>query len=409
MNRQQLMLGGLALGMALGLLARVPALGWLGGVIDLAQPLGALWVRALRMTLVPLIFALVTQGMVQAAGHHGGGRLVLRTLRLMLGLLAAGALLASATVLLVLWAFPLPPHPLAGLIAGPVQMPAIPGAVEQLLAIIPENPVAAAAQGQVLPLVVFAMLFGLACARLSRRADGAPALLAALLGDLAGAMMVLVEWILLPAPLAILVLASGTARTAGLGVAGVLARYVGAMVLYCCLAGLACYLLVGLSRAMPLGRFARALLPAQATAAGSCSSMASAPVMLDVAQGALALPESVVGTVLPLAISTFRLATIGYIMISVILGGLAAEVPAGAGQWAMALLAALLGGLATPGLPGAAVIYAGNAPAFQILGAPLGLIPLYIAVFALPDIFITTGNVTGQLTLGTLIARRVER
>ncbi len=404
MKKTALVIGALLAGVALGFSARWPAGAFLAPWIDFLAPIGAFWIRALTMTLVPLVFALVVTGVVNAVRHGQGGRLLATSFAVFLPMLVLAALLAWASLEIVLWLFPLGPDPLAGLLAaGPPAVPQVPGVAEQILAILPENPIAAAAGGQMLPLVVFALLLGFALARTVGSG------LTAVIDDLAKAMTRIVDWILLAAPIGIFVLAMGAGRAAGASVAGVLARDVAAEILFCLLGIGMCYLLVFAFRGMPLGRFARGIAPAQATAAGTCSSMATAPVSMDVALNGLQLPQEVAGTTLPLAISTFRLATTGVTVIEVFLAAHAAGVQASPVQWLLAGLSAVIAGIATPGLPGAAILYACDAPDMQILGAPLAMIPLYIAVSAIPDMFITTASVTGQLTATTLVARLVRR
>lgn len=397
-------LGALLAGVALGFSTRWPVLAFLNPWIDGVAPIGAFWIRALTMTLVPLVFALVVSGVVKAVRQGQGGRVLTLSFAVFLPMLVLAVLLAWGVVEAVLRLFPLGPDPLAGLLgSAPPAIPQLPSTTDQILAILPENPIAAAANGQMLPLVVFAVLLGAALAR--TQGDG----FAAIVEEVARAMTRIVDWILIPAPIGIFVLSLGAGRAAGASVAGVLARELGAEILFSLSAILCCYILVFLFRAYPLGRFARAIVPAQATAAGTCSSMAAAPVSMDVALNALKLPEDVAGTTMPLAISTFRLATAGVSLIEVFVAAHAAGVHASAVQWVLAGATAVIAGIATPGLPGAAVIYACVAPGLQILGGPLAIIPLYIATSAIPDMFITSASVTGQLTATTLVARLVRR
>lgn len=404
MGRTIAVLGALLAGVALGFSARWPAGAFLNPWIDAVAPIGAFWIRALTMTLVPLVFALVVSGVINAVRHGQGGRVLAVSFAVFLPMLVLAVLLAWGVVETVLRLFPLGPDPLAGLLgSAPPAIPQLPSTTDQILAILPENPIAAAASGQMLPLVVFAVLLGAALAR--TQGDG----FAGIVDDLARAMTRIVDWILVPAPVGIFVLSLGAGKAAGASVAGVLAREVGAEILFSLCAILLCYGLVLLFRAMPLGRFARAIVPAQATAAGTCSSMATAPVSMDIALNGLDLPKEVAGTTMPLAISTFRLATAGVSLIEIFVAAHAAGVHASAVQWLLAGVTAVIAGIATPGLPGAAIIYACVAPGLQILGGPLAIIPLYIATAAIPDMFITTASVTGQLTATTLVARLVRR
>lgn len=404
MGKTLTVLSALLAGVVLGFAARWPAFAFLNPWIDAVAPIGAFWIRALTMTLVPLIFALVVSGVVNAVRHGQGGRLLATSFAVFLPMLVLAALLAWGVLEAVLWLFPIGPDALAGLLgAAPPAIPHLPSATEQMLAVLPENPVAVAAAGDMLPLVVFALLLGAAIARTG--GDG----FATVIEEVARAMTRIVDWVLLAAPIGIFVLSLGAGQAAGASVAGVLAREVSAEILFSLAAILLCYLLVLAFRAMPLGRFARAIVPAQATAAGTCSSMATAPVSMDVALTGLKLPQEVVGTRMPLGISTFRMATTGVTLIEVFMAPHAAGVQAGPLQWLLAGILAVIAGIAVPGLPGAAVIYACAAPGLQILGAPLAIIPLYIATAAIPDMFITTASVTGQVTATTLVARLVRR
>ncbi|MDE1917097.1 MAG: cation:dicarboxylase symporter family transporter [Sphingomonadales bacterium] len=406
MTRTQTILLSLVLGVVAGLSLRAlghPGLLWLAGAI---QPVGQMWVRALQMTLIPLIFAMVAQGAAQAVQGGRGGRLIGTALGVFFALLSLTALLSTITSETVLHLWPLPPHALAGLAPDNAQAP--PGVAQQLLAIIPDNPVAAAAQGQIFPLVIFALAFGLAIARL-KSADGSPSTLPATLAQIAQAMMVIVDWVLVAAPLGIFVLALGLATQSGLEVAHMLAVFVALCLGNSVMMALVCYLLVLACRAAPIAAFARAIAPAQAMAAGTSSSMATTPVMIEAALDRLKLPEDVAGLVIPMAVSLFRMGTVANAVPAVLVAAHAAGIEPSLLQLVVAGVAAVLASMTAGGLPGAAVIYAFYAPGLQVLGAPLAIMPLYIAVIAIPDPIITAASVTGDLTAATLVARLMKR
>jgi Na+/H+-dicarboxylate symporter len=94
-------------------------------------------------------------------------------------------------------------------------------------------------------------------------------------------------------------------------------------------------------------------------------------------------------------------------MVGVTLAAYAAGIHPSVVQFILAAVITVLANMGSAGLPGAAVVYAADAPGFQFLGAPLGLIPFYIAAIAIPDIFLTTANVTADLTVATLLAGKV--
>jgi len=405
MTRSNILLTALLAGIVAGVLVRLSGSSALQALALGLAPLGQLWIRALQMTLVPLIFAVVAGSVGSAARSGQGGRLLGYSAAAFLVLLLGAITLAMTVLHGTLWLWPLPLHTLDGLPgAGPA--PAVPGTVDQLLAIIPANPVAAAAAGQMFPLAIFALLFGVA---MTRGGEGGHRTLVTMVDELAATMMRIVEWVLMAAPVGIFVLALGIAQSAGLGLASLLAHLVVITIAYCLLGIGLCYAMVAVTGAYPLVRFARGIAGAQAMAAGTTSSLASTPAMLDAALVRLRLPPDIAGLVIPLAVSVFRFGTTGLVAISVLLAAHAAGIVPTFAQYAMLLVAFLLAGFGGAGLPGAAVIYAATAPGLQILGAPLAVIPLYIAVNGFTDLFLTTMNVTADLTVTTLIARFAAR
>lgn len=404
MKRPQILLASLLAGIAGGLLLRL----WGGvgaiAVADAVQPLGQLWVQGLQMTLVPLVFSMVAAGIASAVAAGTGAKLIGGAMMIFVASLAAAAMLGGVVATAALWIWPLPAHALAGLPAVVTTPPPLPSIRDQLLGLVPVNPVAAAAAGQMMPLVLFAILFGVAASRLPRR-DGGGAI--TVLDDIAQIMLIIVEWVLWFAPVGIFLLALSAALHAGLGLASVLGHYVVLEIATALLAIAGCYALVGIAEPFALKRFARAVLAPQAMAAGTCSSMATLPAMIETAIGALGIPEPVAGTLLPLAATSFRFASTASTMVGVTLAAYAAGIHPSVVQLILAAVITVLANMGSAGLPGAAVVYAADAPGFQFLGAPLGLIPFYIAAIAIPDIFLTTANVTADLTVAALLAGKV--
>jgi Na+/H+-dicarboxylate symporter len=247
---------------------------------------------------------------------------------------------------------------------------------------------------------LFAILFGFAATRLPRREGGGAI---ALFDDVARIMLTIVEWVLWFAPAGIFLLSLSAALHAGLGLASVLGHYVALGIATALLAIAGCYALIGIAQPRALRRFAKGVLAPQAMAAGTCSSMATLPAMIEAAIGPLGIPEPVAGTLLPLAATSFRFASTASTMVGVTLAAYAAGIHPSAVQLILAAVVTVLANMGSAGLPGAAVVYAADAPGFQLVGAPLGLIPFYIAAIAIPDIFLTTANVTADLTVTTIL------
>ena len=154
---------------------------------------------------------------------------------------------------------------------------------------------------------------------------------------------------------------------------------------------------------LPMRAFARAALPAQTIAFSSSSSIASLPALVRDAEGELQLPKNVTGFVLPLAVSVFKFAapvswTFGALFIAWFY-----QVPLGPMAYLTIALTIVFLSFAGPGVPRGAFLML--APMFLSIGLPLEGIGILIAVDALPDIFATVLNSTGDLAAAVLVAK----
>ena len=375
-------------------------------IIAVADPVGGLWLDALRMTIVPLVFSLLVVGVSAAAGTAAAGGTAARALGLFGVLLTVSALFSALAVSGVLAAWPAPQAAVAGLreAAGnsTQKVPDFPTMGAWLRAFIPTNPIEAAAETNMAPLVVFALLFGLALTRI--RAElrrGLTDVFQALMDT----MLVLVQWVLLVAPIGVFALALIVGAKAGFGAAGALGHYILILSGVCIAVGLLSYLLA-LAAGVPLAAFARAAAPAQAVAFSTQSSIASLPAMI-AGTRQLGASEASIGVVLPLAVSLFRItspaANLGVAIYCAHVFG----VPLNAALLAAGIGVAAVISLASVGLPGQITFFTTTGPICLIMGVPLELLPILLAVETIPDIFRTVGNVTADMAV-TCLAKGVE-
>ncbi|MBA2934323.1 cation:dicarboxylase symporter family transporter [Sphingomonas sp. CGMCC 1.13654] len=412
MNRGIAALLALGGGVMAGIAVRASHDGHLAMAARLVLPLGTLWLNALRMTLVPLVFAMVAQGMITLdRSGGGGGRLLGITLPLVLGLLflAVAIGIGLAVVFDAIW--PVTRGVLAGMVAvpggpGAVAIPSVPPISELVLGLVPTNPVAAASNGTMASIVVFAIIFGFAVSRTSPRGDEP---LIRMITGLADAMVWIVHGVLRFTPIGIFALSLGLALDTGLSIAGLWAQ----LQIASALGGVAAialgYGIAWIGGGVPPLRFGRAILDAQAMAAGTCSSTATLPVMIEASTQRLHVPPAVGGAVLPLAVSIFRLGVPLYAGMVLVLLMRGMNLPLDPAKMALAAALLVLTNIGSAGLPGAAVIYANWIASLQVLDLPIEVVPLMIAGFSLPDIFVTTGNVTADLALTTIVARLLGR
>jgi Na+/H+-dicarboxylate symporter len=266
--------------------------------------------------------------------------------------------------------------------------------------LIPSNPVAAAATGSMVPLILFTLVFALAIAH------GPASTRSTLVGffqALADAMLMLVRWIVKVAPIGVFALVLPLAARAGTTLAGAIGFYIVAYAGASLVMSALLYPVVALVGRIPIARFARAALPAQLIAFSSSSSIASLPALVESAEGGLGLPAPITGFVLPLSVSTFKLAapvswTVGALFIGWFYG-----VPLHTRELATIAFAAVFLAFAAPGIPRGAFIML--TPLFLAIGLPAEGIGILIAVDAIPDTFATVLNVTGDLAAAALVAR----
>jgi Na+/H+-dicarboxylate symporter len=400
-------LTGLAAGAVIGLLLA----GWNQSVAlqvaNAVHPVGKLWLNALQMTVVPLVLALVVVGVNTATDAAASGRIARRAIVVFIVILTGGALFAALAAPLVFSLFPHNPELVAAL--DHASAPAVSVApvrwVDTLVAIVPSNAIMAAAQSAMLPLVVFALFLGFA---LTRIAPARRAMLVEFFQAIADAMIVIVRWVLWVAPLGVFALILSVCARSGLGMLSALGVYV----LTECLLYLAVTAMM-LPVALVFGgerlrRFVPALVPAQAVAISTQSSLASLPAMLESADRRLGYPKQVAALVLPMAVSLFRLTSPVQYMTSAAFIAWAYGVDLSTAQLLAGALLAVVVSLGSVGLPGQVTFVATNLPVAQAMGLPLSPLGLMLAVDTVPDALATLGNVTADLTATSVVAKQTR-
>jgi len=389
---------GLAIGLALGaVFGGQPGSGAMVG--EILAPVGQLWLDALTMTVVPLVFGLLVTGIGSAASQSAAGGVAARAMLWFAGILVGACALGAAVTLGILSLWPAPDDGAALRAVALGQAPPMVAAADWFKAIIPANPIAAAADMSMTPLVVFALFFGFAATRI---AEDLRAPLLKLFEALVATMLVIVHWVLLAGPLGVLALGYGVGAKAGLGALGALAHYVLVIIAACLAIMLAAYALVVATRRSPLG-FARAALPVQVVALGTQSSLACLPAMIE-ATRTLRLRVGAAEVVLPLAVAIFRAASAAANIAVAIYLARANGLALSPAALASAIVVAAAVSLAAVGLPAQVSFFATIGPVCLALGAPLAALPVLLAVEALPDIFRTLGNVTTDLAVARIIS-----
>jgi proton glutamate symport protein len=387
---------GLLAGVALGSIAAGFNVAPLKTAAQWIEPIGTLWVNAIRMTVIPLMVAMIIRGIASRDDTRSTGRLSARTLLLFAIMIAGTTTFGALAGPLLLNLGPSVGDAAANTAAA--TRPELPPFRDWLVGLIPTNPVKAAADGAILPLAIFSIIFGLAATRISVEPR---LILMQALGAVVEALFTVVEWVLAVAPIGVFALSFGLVIRTGTSAAGAFGYFIVAVCLLCTIAALALYPIVSAFAHVSIRSFARACATAQAVGFTSRSSLASLPAMMKGA-ATIGLRDDVTGLVLPLAVSVFKYASpivrlVGTFFVAR-LYGISLTLPE------TVTIAAAIGVLSfySPGIPSGGLLVV--APLYESLGLPLEGIGLLIALDAIPDMFLTTANVTGDMAVAALVA-----
>ena len=392
----------LFIGLALGVIAaaQAPVIGvqiayWLDIV-------GSLWLNGLRMTVVPLVVALLVTGIVKSAEAARAGPMAERTVFWVVCLMIISAVLGAVLTPALLSLWPMPAESAAALRAALTTVPAVaeqPPLRDFIVALVPTNPISSAANDSILPLLIFTLVFAFAVTRLAQEPR---AQMAGFFSALADAMVIVIEWVLKLAPIGVFALAFVVGARSGLAALGAVAHYIVTVSIVGIIVGAFAYPIAVFAGKVRLGEFVRQIAPVQAFAVSTQSSLASLPLMLKKAE-ALGVRESTAGLVLPMAVALLRVTGPAMNLAVALYVANWFGVELDAFDYGFAIFIAALTSMGAVSLPGSVSFVTSIAPICLALGIPIEPLALLIAVETLPDIFRTTGNVQMDVALATVI------
>ena len=389
----------------LGLIAGIVLGTFLSGatrVVDAGQLAGNLWLDGLRMTVVPLVFSLLVSSVSSTADLASARGVTTKALAAILVLLFAGGLLTTVVAPTVLTLWPAPAGAADALrITGQSPVPPAPPFGEWVSGLIPANVLKAAADGAMLQIVIFGLLFGFAATRIDHARREA---IVGFFQAVADTMMMLVGWVLWVAPIGVFGFGLVIGAKTGLSATGILAHYVITVAISCIAILIAVYPLVFFGARLSLVRFSKAVAPAQVVAISTQSSLASLPAMLKGAEF-LSIPTTVSGLVLPLAVSLFRVTSPAANLTIAIYIAHAMGIHLGPVQLVTGAAVATVISLGAVSVASQATFFAAAAPVCVAIGVPVEPLAILIAVETIPDIFRTVTNVTMDLGVTAILSR----
>lgn len=401
----------LIVGLIVGISVSRAGIPWLSGAVALLEPIGSIWVNAIRMTIVPLVVALLLGAVARGGESHSVGRLGGIAFGTFVSLHIAAAIVALIVVPAVMSRVPVDPASVARMqaeasaasAATAEQIRTLPTFGQWVASLAPANVIRAAADGAMLPLIVFTLLFALALRHIAP--DRRDQVLRVFDG-VGGAMLEIVRWLIALAPIGVFTLVASTSARLGASLVGAFGYYVFAYVGILIVMTLVVCVLGALGGGVGLARFFRAGLPAQAVAFSSSSSLASLPALIDSA-GRVDVPPSQAGFVLPLAVSSFKVANaVAWLTGTMFLARLYG-VPLGISEYLTVVASSVALSFATPGVPNGGFLLL--APVLASVGVPAAGVALLIAVDAIPDLFATVTNVSGDFAAAAIVRRLAAR
>jgi len=400
------LIAGLLLGLIAAALAELhhPAL---AAVLVGIAPVGTLFKNLLSMVAIPLVATALFAGLAKLGELRTLGRLVVRTLGFFWATSLVAIALGFAVGSLMLPRAAVTPERQAILRAAAVDpatiqsaAQSVPTGVQFIVQLVPANPFKAAAEGNLLPVIVFVTIFGIAAATLplDKRAP-----LIGLADAATDALIRIVQWVLLIAPIGIFALVAPTAAQYGWEVVRAMLWFIAAVITGAALFIAVVYLpSVALIAHLAPRRFLRAAFPSMMVAFSATTSMAALPNMIDAADKDLQIPRPVSSFVLPLGASINRAGSALFQAIAVLFVARLYGIPFGFGQMFQAAVAVFLASLTVAAVPSGGVI--SLFPAFQATGLPVAGLSILFGLDRISDMFRTMTNVTGHLASAVVVA-----
>lgn len=404
-------IGALILGLATGLILRA-SLGAEAGselVTTWFKPWGDAFLRLIRMLIVPLIFTTLVAGVIAMGDPKRLGSLGLKAMALYFATTAFAVTLGLIAATIVRPGKGLNPDTFASADVSSIQAKqaaadAAGGLGDRLLNIIPENPVAALANGDVLAIIFFSIIVGVGILLAGK--IGEP--VAKVFDSAADVMIKVTTLVMETAPIGVFALMVWVMGTQGLTVLQNLLLLALTLYVTCFIHIVITYggIVKGLLR-LPLMPFYRGVTDAQAVAFSTASSSATLPVTITCADENLGIDKAVASSVLPLGATINMDGTAIYIGIVALFAAQALGVDVSLSMYIMVALTASLISIGAAGIPSAGLIL--SAIALEQVGIPEEQALLVIG-FILPfdrllDMMRTLTNVTGDATVALAVAK----
>lgn len=377
-------------------------------IITWLKPVGDLFMRLIKMVIVPLVFASLLVGVaslgdIRKLGRMGGKTLGLYMLTtaiaVCIGLLCAhliqpGEFISEADKAALVSQFTGAASSKASAAA------AAPSTIENLLNIIPANPMASLSSGNMLQIIFFAVILGVALTMLG---EGEGKIVITFFDKIQGAMIVIIHMVMAIAPYGVAALVAGVVGTSGFSVLQALLVYSATVVIGLLIHAVFIYGgIVKFFAKLPVMKFMSAIRPAQLIAFSTSSSSAALPVSMEVAEQNLGVSNSTASFVLPLGSTVNMDGTALYQGVAAIFIAQVFNIDLTLGDELAIVGAATMASVGAAGVPGAGMVTL--AMVLTASGIPEVGLALILGMDRLLDMVRTAVNVTGDLAVTSAMA-----
>ncbi len=353
---------GLLIGLVLGGVARMPALSWLRTAIEWSEPVGTVFIRLITMVVIPLVAGSLFTSVASLGNIRRLGRIGLRTLGWFVGSTTMAAMIGLVVAVLAGVGSGLDPSVRDAITdrfassgaSASQNVSAVPGLRQTLIAIVPQNPFAAAAQGDLLALIFAIVLFAAAATALDEERRRP---LVAFFASINDVSMVVIRWLMVLAPWAVGVLIAVTVVRSGIDLLRSLATYalivIAALVVHVILVLLP---VIRFGARMGIGDFVRNVGDALLLAFSTASSSVTLPVSMNAARERLGIPGEVVSFVLPTGTTLNKNGAAVYKAATAVFLANLYGVDLGPGQLLTIVLTTIMASSAGAGVPGSSLV-----------------------------------------------------
>lgn len=383
---------------AIGLVAGILVGAHFGEAASVLEPLGTFFIKLIRMVIVPLVASSLVMAIAGLRERAALGRMGLRTFAFIVVSLFVALVIGIAVASLLPPGVMMSSDARASLLEGR-EVPDVdlstprPSLVDTLIDVVPDNPVRAAVEGNVLQVLLISILVGLAASALPEN-QRKP--LVELARSLVAIFVKLTGWILRLAPFGIFGLMAAVVGRSGVSVLWSLAAYVGVVVLALAIHVVAVYgVMLRVVAGQSVSRFLEAAKPPLLIAFATCSTAAALPVSMSTMQTNMGLSSRVASFVLPVGAAIGRDGSAIYQAISVLFIAQVYGATLTTEDLGTLIVTAMLAALAVAPVPSASFV--NLTIILAALGLPLEGAALVLGVERALDMARSSTNLLGHL------------